>query len=60
MSILDIEFMSKPKGGRGKRVDYESQMIRIPDPIRDKVLQLKQDFYDGKLDLPDEKESKTS
>jgi hypothetical protein len=52
--------MSKPKGGRGKRVDYESQMIRIPDPIRDKVLQLKQDFYDGKLDLPDEKESKTS
>lgn len=46
--------MVKPKGGRGKRVEYESQMIRIPDPIRGKVLQLKQDFYDGKLDLSDD------
>jgi hypothetical protein len=52
--ILDIQFMVKPKGGRGKRVEYESQMIRIPDPIRGKVLQLKQDFYDGKLDLSDD------
>jgi len=46
--------MSKPKGGRGKRAEYETEMIRIPKPIREKVLQLKQDFYDGRLESTDE------
>ena len=37
--------MNRPKGGRGHRVPYASRTIRVPDPIRDRVEQLIQDFY---------------
>jgi hypothetical protein len=37
--------MNKPKGGRGHRVPYASRTIRVPDPIRDRVEQVIQDFY---------------
>jgi hypothetical protein len=47
--------MEKPKGGRGKRVQYNTEMVRIPEPIKDRVLQLKQMFYDGQLEDYDNK-----
>jgi len=47
--------MSKPKGGRGKHAEYSTEMIRIPEPIKGRVLQLKQMFYDGQLEDYDNK-----
>lgn len=37
--------MARPKGGRGKKTEYGSRMIRIPDPLIDNVKRLKDDFY---------------
>jgi hypothetical protein len=46
--------MNKPVGGRGKRADYDTEMIRIPSPIKDRVLELKRMFYENQLDFHDE------
>jgi len=46
--------MPKPKGGRGKPSEYGSEMIRIPTPIKDRVIALKEMFYEDLLDSHDE------
>ena len=35
----------KPVGGRGKRENYSSSIMRIPDPIRNEVLFLIEQFH---------------
>lgn len=40
--------MAVNKGGRGKKSPYESKVVRIPQPLEEKVNQLVQDFHDGK------------
>lgn len=46
--------MVKPVGGRGKRAEYDTEMIRIPSPIKDRVVELKRMFYENQLDFHDE------
>ena len=36
--------MSKPKGGRGKKVPYTSCTVRIPEDLRDTVESLVEDY----------------
>lgn len=50
--------MSKPLGGRGKRVPYSSRPMRIPDPLRSQVEKLVTAFYESEqesksVELPD-------
>lgn len=40
------------KGGRGKKADYESKVIRVPLPIIGEVETLIQCFHDDLLDKP--------
>lgn len=40
------------KGGRGKKADYETKVIRVPLPIVDEVETLIQCFRDDLLDKP--------
>jgi len=47
--------MEKPKGGRGKRADYESTHVRIPDPLKERVERLKELFFSGELDEYEQK-----
>ncbi|BAZ65568.1 MAG: hypothetical protein KME28_13060 [Pelatocladus maniniholoensis HA4357-MV3] len=35
------------KGGRGKKASYSTVVMRVPLPLREKVLQLVQQFYDS-------------
>lgn len=39
--------MSKPLGGRGKKVPYSSETVRVPNPIRNQVNKLVTSFYEG-------------
>lgn len=45
--------MSKPKGGRSKAAPYVSTHVRIPEPIKDRVEQLKELFFSGQLEYSD-------
>jgi hypothetical protein len=47
--------MEKPKGGRGKRADYESTHVRIPDALKERVERLKELFFSGQLDEHEQK-----
>lgn len=42
--------MNKPTGGRGKQASYKSTHVRIPEPIKVRVEQLKELFFQGKLE----------
>lgn len=42
--------MIKPKGGRGKKAPYETQQMRVPVPIKDRVNELITKFRDGTLE----------
>lgn len=46
--------MDKPKGGRGKKADYESTHVRIPEPLKLRVEELKRMWFEGQLDFHDE------
>lgn len=46
--------MSKPIGGRGKKAPYESTHVRIPEPLKDRVEQLKALYLDGQLEYNDQ------
>ena len=46
--------MNKPVGGRGKKAPYISTHIRIPEPIKDRVEELKSLYTDGNLEEHDE------
>jgi glutamate mutase epsilon subunit len=46
--------MDKPKGGRGKKADYESTHVRIPAPLKDRVEELKQLWFEGQLEFHDD------
>jgi len=40
--------MAVQKGGRGIKGDYETKVVRVPEPIRLKVDEIIQNFRDGK------------
>ena len=42
--------MIKPVGGRGKAASYKSTHVRIPEPIKGRVEELKELFFSGRLD----------
>ncbi|MEM6754477.1 MAG: hypothetical protein AAF630_16080 [Cyanobacteria bacterium P01_C01_bin.38] len=42
--------MIKPVGGRGKSAPYKSTHVRIPEPIKARVEELKQLFFSGQLE----------
>lgn len=42
--------MTKPKGGRGKKVPYNSLTVRIPEELKDKVESLVDDYRQFILD----------
>jgi hypothetical protein len=42
--------MNKPKGGRGKKVPYNSLTVRIPEDLKDKVESLVEDYRQFILD----------
>lgn len=46
--------MSKPIGGRGKRAPYISTHIRLPEPLKERVENLKQLYLDGQLEHHDD------
>jgi hypothetical protein len=46
------------KGGRGKKADYETKVIRIPLPIVNEVEKIVEDFHQG-LSVNDSSEFKT-
>lgn len=37
--------MNKPKGGRGKRAEYTSTHVRVPEPLVKEVEALKRKFF---------------
>lgn len=41
--------MNRPVGGRGKQASYKSTHVRIPEPIKARVEELKELFFSGKL-----------
>lgn len=49
--------MSKPKGGRGKKVPYTSVTVRIPEDLKDTVESLVEDYRQFILDGIDSQES---
>jgi dTDP-4-amino-4,6-dideoxygalactose transaminase len=46
--------MTKELGGRGKKAPYISTHVRIPEPIKYRVENLKQLYLDGQLEYIDE------
>ncbi len=46
--------IDKPKGGRGLKVDYISTHVRIPEPIKGKVEEIKNLYFSGSLQRYDE------
>lgn len=46
--------MNKPVGGRGVKAPYKSTHVRIPEPIKDRVEQLKDMYLSGGLEHYDE------
>jgi mannose/cellobiose epimerase-like protein (N-acyl-D-glucosamine 2-epimerase family) len=46
--------MNKPVGGRGVKAPYKSTHVRIPEPIKDRVEQLKEMYLSGGLEHYDE------
>jgi hypothetical protein len=42
--------MTKPKGGRCKRLPYSTTTVRIPEPLKPVVEKMVQDFEEGKYD----------
>ncbi len=46
--------VNKPKGGRGLKVDYISTHVRIPEPIKGKVEEIKDLYFSGSLQQYDE------
>jgi len=39
--------MNIHKGGRGIKAPYDSKVVRVPEPLLDKVNTLLDDFYNG-------------
>lgn len=48
--MLTGYIMIKPVGGRGKSAPYKSTHVRIPEPIKARVEELKQLFFSGQLE----------
>ena len=46
--------MDKQVGGRGKKAPYVSTHIRIPEPIKDRVEELKRLYTSGNLEYHDQ------
>lgn len=46
--------MDKPVGGRGKSAPYKSTHVRIPEPIKGRVEELKELFFSNHLEYHDE------
>src|SRR5436190_15826976 len=46
--------MNKPVGGRGVKAPYKSTHVRIPEPIKGRVEQLKDAYLNGGLEHYDE------
>ena len=42
--------MEKPVGGRGKSAPYKSTHVRIPEPIKGRVEELKKLYFSGQLE----------
>jgi hypothetical protein len=53
MKQIHFLFMTKPVGGRGKKVPYTSTHARIPEPIKSHVDVLVCAFHDGTLPEPE-------
>ena len=47
--------MSKPVGGRGKTAPYKTVMVRVPEPIKGRVEELKELFYSNQLEEYDKR-----
>lgn len=45
--------MDKPIGGRGKSAPYKSTHVRIPEPIKGRVEELKELFFSNRLEQHD-------
>lgn len=45
--------MSKPIGGRGHLAPYKSTHVRVPEPIKDRVENLKKLYFSGDLEEHD-------
>ena len=45
--------MSKPVGGRGNLAPYKSTHVRVPEPIKDRVENLKKLYFSGDLEEHD-------
>lgn len=45
--------MNKPVGGRGNSAPYKSTHVRIPEPIKDRVENLKRLYFSGDLEEHD-------
>ena len=45
--------MDKPVGGRGKSAPYKSTHVRIPEPIKGRVEELKELFFSNHLEQHD-------
>lgn len=45
--------MDKPVGGRGKSAPYKSTHVRIPEPIKGRVEELKELFFSNRLEQHD-------
>lgn len=48
--MLTGYIMVKPVSGRGKVASYKSTHVRIPEPIKCRVEELKELFFSGRLD----------
>lgn len=53
--------MSKPVGGRGKKVPYECRTVKVPEPVIEEVRQIIEDYRNSVIkDEKNESKEKSS
>ena len=53
-NLQKIAIMNLPKGGRGKKANYETRVMRIPAPVASEVETLVHAFHSGEAVTDDE------
>lgn len=43
---LQVDWMGKPKGGRGKTVPFDRSTVKVPEPVKGVVREVIDEFYD--------------
>lgn len=50
IKLITSIIMNKHKGGRGVKAPYSSRTVRVPDPVREQVDKVIEDFYSDSVE----------